>query len=79
MKFDQIELHHLKKAADDFDKGGMPPTFGAASFYDAVFEGKTYPPKALIALAQQRATGILPKAVSSRGERRQLAQNTEQV
>ena len=62
MKFDQIELHHLKKAADDFDIGGMPPTFGAASFYDAVFEGKTYPPKALIALAQQSATGILPKS-----------------
>jgi 5-methylcytosine-specific restriction protein A len=51
-----ITRQHILAAIQDFE-AGAPHRFGPSMFYDVVFHGKRYPPKALICLAAGRLTG----------------------
>ena len=51
-----ITRQHILAAIEDFEAGAAH-AFGRSVFYDAVFQGKRYPPKALIGLAAGKLTG----------------------
>lgn len=51
-----IRRDDVTNAITDFD-AGVPHEFGPSTEYDLVFDGKRYPPKAIIGLAARRAAG----------------------
>jgi hypothetical protein len=57
MEFEKVTKEHILKAIKDFEEKGMPKDFGPSSTYDLVFNGKEYPPKAVMAYANFRAIG----------------------
>ena len=52
-----ITREHVLQALADFDAGAR--AFKGSTSYDLVHAGRKYPPKAIVALAAQRATGTL--------------------
>ena len=60
-----ISPEHVKQAIEQLDHGVEHP-FGPSVDYDLVFEGRRYPPKAVVALAAALATGasLAPKDFS---------------
>ncbi|MEP2059803.1 MAG: AAA family ATPase [Maribacter litoralis] len=57
MKFEKVEKTHILQGIKDFKEKGLPIGFGPSSTYDLVFEGKRYPPKAVMVYANHHATG----------------------
>ncbi|WP_282050226.1 AAA family ATPase [Maribacter aquivivus] len=57
MDFEKVKEEHIIKGIKDFNEKGMPNGFGPSSTYDLVFEGKSYPPKAVMAYANFNAVG----------------------
>lgn len=57
MDFEQVTEEHILKGIADFNQKGMPNGFGPSSTYDLVYEGKRYPPKAVMAYANYHAIG----------------------
>jgi len=55
--FEKVTEEHILKGIEDFNEKGMPNGFGPSSTYDLVFEGKSYPPKAVMAYANFYAAG----------------------
>lgn len=55
--FEKVTGEHILKGIKDFNEKGMPNGFGPSSTYDLVFEGKSYPPKAVMAYANFYAAG----------------------
>lgn len=53
---DGIAEKHVRLALKDFD-AGVPHRFGPSIVYDVVFEGRRYPPKAIVGLAAARFNG----------------------
>ena len=53
---DGLTEEHIEIAIRDFDSG-FPHDFGPSTGYDLIFDGKKYPPKAIIGLAARRLTG----------------------
>jgi hypothetical protein len=51
-----ISREHVLAAIRDFD-GGRPHSFGDSTKYDLLFEGKRYPPKAILGLAAAHILG----------------------
>jgi len=56
--FEVIGEGDIKKAAKKLDKNRTPEGFDEAVRYEVEIDGKSYPPKPLIALSYQIATGI---------------------
>lgn len=48
MLFDQVTAQHIQQGIKDFEEKGFPNGFGPSSTYDIRFEGKLYPPKAIM-------------------------------
>jgi len=61
-KPEKIEVKHILKAAQKWDKEGTFENFRQSLSYDVIIEGKPYPPKAICSIAHMLATG---KAVNS--------------
>lgn len=61
MQFDIETKEHILKAIKDFDEKGVPDGFGESSTYDLIFDGNTYPPKAIMAYANFHAAGEPPQ------------------
>ncbi|MFC5194807.1 AAA family ATPase [Bizionia hallyeonensis] len=57
MLFNQVTKDHILQAIKDFEDKGFPNEFGPSSTYDLVYEGKKYPPKAIMAYANYYAEG----------------------
>ena len=57
MEFEKVEKEHILLGIKDFEEKGIPKGFGPSSTYDLVFEGKEYPPKAVMAYANYHASG----------------------
>lgn len=57
MEFEKVTKEHILEAIKDFEERGIPKGFGPSSTYDLVFNGKEYPPKAVMAYANYRAIG----------------------
>tara|TARA_R110000764_G_scaffold28092_1_gene66117 strand:- start:163 stop:3522 length:3360 start_codon:yes stop_codon:yes gene_type:complete len=57
MMFDKVTKDHIIQGIKDFEVKGLPKGFGPSSTYDLIFEGKTYPPKAVMAYANYHAIG----------------------
>ncbi|RED42623.1 dynein-related subfamily AAA family protein [Winogradskyella eximia] len=55
MLFDKVKKEHILQGLKDFEEKGYPDGFGPSSTYDVVFEGKTYPPKAIMVYANYHA------------------------
>ena len=53
-----IKREHLLKAILEIDQNGVPKN-AHSSTYDLVFEGKEYPPKLVVSLANKYANGEL--------------------
>ena len=68
MLFDQVTDEHIKQGIKDFGDKGYPKGFGPSSTYDLVFEGKKYPPKAIMAYANYHAIGRKIKNYFKGGE-----------
>ena len=51
-----ITREHIQKAIEQLDSGASHP-FGPSVDYDLLFEGKAYPPKAVLGIAARIATG----------------------
>jgi hypothetical protein len=56
---DGITAEDVKKAIQDF-KSGVPHDFGRSTFYDLIFQGERFPPKAILGLAARRVNGGEP-------------------
>ena len=69
MKFDKVEIEHITLAIEDFIAKGIPEGFGTSNYFDVEIEGELYPPKPIIAYANQHATGEEPKNDFSGGRR----------
>jgi hypothetical protein len=57
MLFDTVTNEHILQAIKFFKTKGYPNDFGPSSTYDLVFEGRTYPPKAIMVYANYHAAG----------------------
>ena len=57
MLFEKVKKEHILQAIKDFEEKGFPTGFKASSTYDVVFEGKNYPPKAIMVYANFHAEG----------------------
>ena len=57
MEFEKVEKEHILLGIKDFEEKGIPKGFGPSSTYNLVFEGKEYPPKAVMAYANYHAAG----------------------
>jgi hypothetical protein len=55
--FSSVSREDVQRALNDLDRGVEHP-FGPSSTYDLVYEGRRYPPKAVIALAAKTRSGI---------------------
>ena len=55
--FEKVKEGHIIKGITDYNEKGLPNGFGPSSTYDLVFEGKRYPPKAVMAYANYHAIG----------------------
>ena len=55
--FSSLTREDVQKALHDLDRGVEHP-FGPSSTYDLAYEGRRYPPKAVIALAAKTRSGI---------------------
>src|SRR3954465_11091146 len=53
---DTLTRTHVEQAIAELDTGVSHP-FGASTDYDLIFDGKAYPPKAVVGLAASFATG----------------------
>ena len=56
---DGIQREHIVQAIAKFDLEGMPKGFKPSHTYEIAFEGRTYPPPAIIALAAEQLTGSI--------------------
>ena len=56
MEFEKVTKQHILQGITDFVEKGMPKGFGPSSTYDLVYQGKNYPPKAMMAYANYHAT-----------------------
>lgn len=52
----ELTREHVLKAIEDLDRG-MPEGFSASKKYDLEFEGRRYPPKAVLGLAMSHLLG----------------------
>ena len=59
-KFENIEANHISEAAKIFNAEGYPTGFGPSTTYDVEIGGELYPPKAVLAYANQLASGEPP-------------------
>jgi len=57
MLFNKVTKEHILQGIADFEEKGFPKKFGPSSTYDVVYEGKKYPPKAVMAYANHHASG----------------------
>ncbi|OWW25490.1 hypothetical protein B4Q04_07695 [Zobellia sp. OII3] len=57
MNFDLVTKEHIIQGIKDFEEKGFPNGFGPSSTYDLIYEGKAYPPKAVMAYANYHASG----------------------
>jgi hypothetical protein len=57
MLFEKVTKEHILQGITDFEEKGLPNEFGPSSTYDLVYEGKKYPPKAIMAYANYYAEG----------------------
>lgn len=57
MEFEKVREEHILQGIKDYEEKGLPKEFGPSSTYDLVFEGKNYPPKAIMAFANFHASG----------------------
>ncbi|VXC15539.1 McrB family protein [Maribacter litoralis] len=57
MLFDQVTKEHILLGIKDYQAKGLPNGFGPSSTYDLVYEGKRYPPKAVMVYANYHAIG----------------------
>ena len=57
MQFENVKEEHILKGIKDYEKLGLPEGYGPSSTYDIHYNGKTYPPKAIIAYANIHASG----------------------
>tara|TARA_R110002050_G_scaffold204522_4_gene340198 strand:+ start:126841 stop:130008 length:3168 start_codon:yes stop_codon:yes gene_type:complete len=57
MDFDKVTALHIQQAIEDFEENGLPNGFGPSSTYDVLYNGKKYPPKAIMAYANYHAEG----------------------
>lgn len=57
MLFNKVTKEHILQGIKDFNEKGYPEGFGPSSTYDVVYNGKTYPPKAIMAYANYHAEG----------------------
>lgn len=55
--FSSVTREDVQKALSDLDRGVEHP-FGSSSTYDLIYEGRRYPPKAVIALAAKTHSGV---------------------
>jgi|SRR5882724_8315408 len=55
--FSSVTREDVQQAVNDLERGVEHP-FGPSSTYDLVYEGRRYPPKAVIALAARTRSGI---------------------
>lgn len=53
---DEITREHVLQSIELF-RGGVDHSFGPSTFYDLVYEGSTYPPKAIAGIAAALVTG----------------------
>ena len=56
-EFKDVKKEHILEAINVFKDKGYPEGFGPSSTYDLVHEGKHYSPKAIMAYADNIATG----------------------
>ncbi|WP_052461069.1 EVE domain-containing protein [Psychroserpens mesophilus] len=57
MLFNKVTKEHIIQGIKDFEEKGYPNGFGPSSTYDVMYEGKAYPPKAIMAYANYHAEG----------------------
>ena len=57
MLFDKVKEEHILKGIEDFEEKGFPEGFRPSSTYDLIHDGKTFPPKAVMAYANFHAVG----------------------
>ncbi|MDO1514349.1 AAA family ATPase [Maribacter confluentis] len=57
MDFEKVTAEHIFKGIEDFNEKGMPVGYRPSSAYDLIYEGKLYPPKAVMAYANFHAIG----------------------
>ncbi|WP_299390565.1 EVE domain-containing protein [uncultured Gelidibacter sp.] len=55
--FSKVDKNHILLGIRDFEERGLPNEFGPSSTYDVVIDGKSYPPKAVMAYANYHASG----------------------
>nr|WP_321230548.1 DUF3578 domain-containing protein [uncultured Psychroserpens sp.] len=57
MLFEKVSFENIKTAVNHFNKNGIPEGLSSSKFYDVIIDGKLYPPKPIIAIANFYATG----------------------
>ncbi|WP_027066824.1 AAA family ATPase [Maribacter sp. Hel_I_7] len=57
MLFNQVTKEHILLGIKDYQNKGLPNGFGPSSTYDLVYQGKRYPPKAVMVYANYHAIG----------------------
>lgn len=60
MLFDEVTLDHIYKAIPLFEEKGLPEGLKDSAYYYIIVNGKTYPPKPIMAYANELATGKAP-------------------
>ncbi|SDM66206.1 AAA family ATPase [Kriegella aquimaris] len=55
--FEKVNKNHIIKGILDYNERGLPNGFGPSSTYDLIYEGDTFPPKAIMAYANFHAVG----------------------
>lgn len=60
MRFDSVKKEHVIQAASIFEEKGAPEGFGDSMYYQVIINGKPYPPKPIMAYANQLAEGVAP-------------------
>ena len=54
-----ITKEHILQAIDDFDKNGLRYPLGNSRVHELLFNGKRYPPKHIVIIANEFANGKL--------------------
>jgi len=61
MKFETVQLEHVQRGVQDIKSKGLPIGFAHSLYFDVEVDGELHSPKALMAYANEHATGKAPK------------------
>ena len=79
MKFETVQLEHVQRGVQDIKSKGLPIGFAHSLYFDVEVDGELHSPKALMAYANEHATGKAPKKQFQRRSKHTLLQGVRTI